>query len=135
MYNDVGQLVMKIENTIDLKNNIQTTNNNGNYKMEWKIPNKEKYENGSYMYNLFPEIIQNNFKRKLVSALKINFLRTQKIKDQKAYSLMINDLKINLDKELHTPIFYTNGEMNSNSRKYYNIKLNCVEDKDVSIKK
>ncbi len=132
-YNDIGQLTMKVVTIMNLDYNFQITYTNGNTEKAREIANKDRYENGRYMYSMFPEVIQNNFKRKLGNSLKINLLKTQKIKNRNIYSLKINSLVMELDSELYIPIFYTSGEMDSNNRKYYNVKLNCVKDKDLII--
>lgn len=133
LYNDVGQPVTEKITIMNLKSDFQIIYGNDNTEKAQKIIDKERYKNGSYMYNLFPNEIQNNFKNKMSNALKINLLKTQKIKDKKIYSLSINSLKIELDSELYSPIFYTNGENNENKRKEFNIKLNYVEDKDLNV--
>lgn len=133
LYNDVRQPVTEKITIMNLKSDFQIIYGNDNTEKAQKIIDKERYKNGSYMYNLFPNEIQNNFKNKMSNALKINLLKTHKIKDKKIYSLSINSLKIELDSELYSPIFYTNGENNENKRKEFNIKLNYVEDKDLNV--
>lgn len=133
LYNDVGQPVTEKITIMNLKSDFQIIYGNDNTEKAQKIIDKERYKNGSYMYNLFPNEIQNNFKNKMSNALKINLLKTHKIKDKKIYSLRINSLKVELDSKLYTPVLYANIEKNTNSRKYYNIKLNCVEDKDLNV--
>lgn len=132
IYNDAGQIVAKTLKKLDLKNNIQTINNNGSYKVDWEIPNKEKYENGKYMYNSFPIEIQNDIKNKMENSLRINLLKTKNV-NSNTYRLSINSLKVELNKETYSPVFYSNGEIGSNIKKYYKIELNNVENKDLEV--
>lgn len=132
-YNDIGQPIMKIITIMNLEYNFQIIYTNGNTEKAKKIDNKDRYEKGKYMYSLFPDIIKSKSKSILENTLKINLLKTQRIKERNIYSLKINSIKMDLDSELYMPILYTNGENNSNERQYYNIKLNCVEDKDLTI--
>lgn len=132
-YNDVGQPIMKMTTIMNLDYNFQIIYTNGKTEKAREITDKERYENGKYMYTLFPEVIKSKSKSILENTLKINLLKAQRIKERKIYSLKINSIKIDLDNELYMPILYTNGENNLNERQYYNIKLNCVEDNDLTI--
>lgn len=133
IYNDIGQTILKRAEKIDLKNSIRTIDNNGNYKVDWEIPNRDKYENGKYMYNSFPDVIKDNLKDKIDYSFRINLLKTERVNEINTYRLSINSLKVELNKETYNPIFYSNGEIGSNIKKYYKIELNNVENKDLEV--
>lgn len=129
-YDDIGKLLSKTTDIINLKNDNQMCYNNDIYERTRPILSRERYENGRYMYTLFPDIVQNSLKNKINNSFKINLLKT---KSENTYKLSINSLNIELDKDSYAPIFYTNGEDNDNSRLEFKIKLDCVENKNLTV--
>ncbi len=94
---------------------------------------KDKYENGRYMYNLFPDVIKYSFGEKIERALRINLFKFETMKEKNAYNLEINSLRVELDKNSYIPILYTEGDNNDNSRMHFKIEFDCVENKDLEI--
>ena len=134
----------------DIVNNIESSttmyldiNNRYRYAIDdenktysqFKLFNAEQYNNGRYMYSLFPlEIIKENNIAKEI-AFKINKIFAYFI-DKKLY-LIINDEVIQLNKENLLPIsqstvFQENQNKIENFIRY-NIELDKVTDEDVKI--
>lgn len=130
-YDDIKEIRISVTEIINLKNGTQMCYNDGIYEKTRPILDTKRYENGRYMYSLFPDILQNDFDSKLDNSLNLNLLKTKTLNN--IYRLSIKSLKVELDKDSYAPIFYTNGEDNGNSRLEFKIKLNCVENKNLTM--
>lgn len=100
------------------------------------IANTTQYENGKYMYNLFPDTIVGNTNERFTSLVKNINLVFSKVEDDRL-SLRINEEIIIFDKESYFPILdninvnvnESNNKLNTNVK--YNVELNNVKDEDV----
>lgn len=100
-----------------------------------KLFNSELYDNGKFMYSLFPlDILKENIELKKLS-FKINKVFAY-IKDNKLY-LTINDEDIQFNKDTLLPIcqttIFTENQNKIENQVKYNIELNSVIDTDVKI--
>ncbi len=107
------------------------------YEQEY-LANTTKYENGAYMYSLFPLSITDKGKEEFDKLSKKINLVFSKIEDDKLL-LIINNEELFFDKENYFPIIDNinvningnNDVLNSNIR--YNVIFNTTQDEDVKI--
>ncbi len=99
------------------------------------LVNTTQYENGAYMYSLFPFSIIGNAKEDFGRLSRQINLIFSKIEDNKLL-LKINDEKIYFNKENYFPVIdniKNNNKDISDADMQYRIELNSVQDEDVVI--
>ena len=109
-------------------------NNDGNEEIiEVPLYGIETYENGRYLNSSFYWI---DYLKKNTSILKYIVPNYLKITDKgNTMDVKMNNTKIEVDKQSFIPITYIYFSNNKIVVKYYDIKLNIVNDEDVVIKK
>ncbi len=134
--NYINSIESKVVTYIDLNQNYRyMVNDVQKTYSEAKTHMLAPYENGIYMYSLFPTIIKKDVTDFKELALKLNLVLYTIKKD--SVTLKINNEEIEFAKDTYLPIVQNiemqenkNAQLNVNT---YNIELNAVNDEDVKV--
>ena len=133
-YNSVGHEIMHDVKWIDKDNSIYVRYDYINKKLtEYDtIVTNSNIEQVNSIYGSFPDIIRNQIEQIFKDVFVLNKVYKSYYKNY--MDLHINDSIIQINNETYLPNSYVRKENNITKRTYYNIKLNDVNEDDVTFK-
>lgn len=132
-YNDMGDSIRENTTIINLEDSTKIVydddSNNGKTR---ELRDKEKYVDGSYMYNLFPDIMKKSKNNKMENSFGFKEFKYKFDKISNEYSLIIDNIQTRFQKDTYIPTFYLRGNSDSIVKQYFTIVLENVNENDLN---